>query len=43
VKLTHERKKCCKRYYDDVEVRRQVNIEFAYFSDVREGLANVDS
>jgi len=31
------------RYFDDQDVRRQVNIEFANFSDGREGFDNVDS
>ena len=32
MELTQERKKCFKRYFDDVDLRRQVNIEFANFS-----------
>jgi len=43
VKLTNERKKCFKRYFDDVDVRRQVNLEFANFSNGREAFHNVDS
>ena len=31
------------RYFDDPDVRRQVNIEFANFSDGREGFDDVDS
>jgi len=31
------------RYFDDPNVRRQVNIEFANFSDGREGFDDVDS
>ncbi|XP_068504247.1 uncharacterized protein [Phaseolus vulgaris] len=41
--LTQERKKCFIRYFDDADVRRQVNIEFANFSDGREYFADVDS
>ena len=32
LELTQERKKCFKRYFDDVDVRREVNLEFANFS-----------
>jgi len=39
----HKRKKCFKRYFDNAEVRRQVNIEFANFSNGREDFATVDS
>ena len=42
VELTHERKKCLMRYFDDVDVKRQENIEFANFSDEREDFADVD-
>jgi len=31
------------RYFDDPYVRRQINIEFANFSDGREGFDDVDS
>jgi len=31
------------RYFDDADVRRKVNIEFANFSDGRENFANVGS
>jgi len=31
------------RYFDDPDLRRQVNIEFANFSDEREGFDDVDS
>ncbi|KAJ1381432.1 Ribonuclease H-like superfamily [Sesbania bispinosa] len=43
LELTRERMKCFKRYFVDVEVRRQVNLEFASFSDGREGFDNIDS
>ena len=43
MKLTHEKKKCFKRYFDDVGVMRQVNIEFANFSNGMEGFVGVDS
>jgi len=36
VKLTHERKKCFKKYFDNADVRRQVNIEFVNFLDRKE-------
>jgi len=36
-------KKCFKRYFDDVNVRRQVNIELANFSNGREYFEDVDS
>jgi len=39
----HERKKCFMRYFNDVDIKRQVNIEFANFSDRREDFADVDS
>jgi len=42
-KLTDERKKYFGRYFDDVDVRRQVNLEFANFSGGREGFHHVDS
>ncbi|KAJ1377248.1 Ribonuclease H-like superfamily [Sesbania bispinosa] len=41
--LTLERMKCFKRYFVDVDVRRQVNVEFANFSDGREGFDDIDS
>jgi len=31
------------RYFDDLDVRRQVNIEFANFSKGREDFVDVDS
>jgi len=31
------------RYFDDVDVKRQENIEFANFSDEREDFADVNS
>ena len=40
---TYKRKKCFKRYFDDVDVRIQVNIEFANFSDGIKDFADVDS
>ena len=43
MELTHERKKCFMRYFDDVDVRRQANIKFANFSDEREDCADADS
>jgi len=43
VKLTHERNKCFKRYFDDAYIRRHVNIKFANFSCGRENFADVDS
>jgi len=42
-KLTQEKKKCFKVYFDDADVRRQVNIEFTNFSDGREDFGDVDS
>ncbi|KAG4935424.1 hypothetical protein JHK82_049727 [Glycine max] len=41
--LTRERLKCFKRFFPDVNVRRKVNIEFANFSDGREGFDDLDS
>ncbi|KAL5164740.1 hypothetical protein HKD37_18G049995 [Glycine soja] len=41
--LTRERLKCFKRFFLDVDVRRKVNIEFANFSDGREGFDDLDS
>jgi len=43
VELTLERNKCFKRYFVDMDVRRQVNLEFANFYDGREGFYDVDS
>jgi len=43
VKLTNERKKCFKKYFDDAGLRRQVNIECANFTNGRKDFANVDS
>ncbi|KAL5127115.1 hypothetical protein HKD37_14G039597 [Glycine soja] len=43
MELTHERLKCFKRFFLDVDVRRKVNIEFANFSDGREGFDDLDS
>jgi len=31
VEHTDERKKCLRRYFDDVDVRRQVDLEIAKF------------
>ena len=42
VELTLEIKKCLKRYFVDVDVRRHVNVEFANFFDGREGFDDVD-
>jgi len=39
----HKRKKCFMRYFDDPDVRRQINIEFASFSNGIEDFHNVDS
>ena len=41
--LTHERKKCFMKYFDDVDVRRQANLEFANFSNEREDFADPDA
>ncbi|KAL5176582.1 hypothetical protein HKD37_08G022501 [Glycine soja] len=43
LELTLERLKCFKRFFLDVDVRRKVNIEFANFSDGREGFDDLDS
>ncbi|KAL5147497.1 hypothetical protein HKD37_06G017177 [Glycine soja] len=43
MELTRERVKCFKRFFLDVDVRRKVNIEFANFSDGREGFDDLDS
>ncbi|KAJ1443724.1 Ribonuclease H-like superfamily [Sesbania bispinosa] len=43
MELTLERVKCFKRYFIDVDVRRQVNIKFANFSNGREGFVDIDS
>ncbi|KAJ1376644.1 Ribonuclease H-like superfamily [Sesbania bispinosa] len=43
MELTLEMMKCFKRYFVDVDVRRQVNVEFANFSDIREGFDDIDS
>ena len=40
---TDERKKCFRRYFDDVDVRRQVNLKFTIFSSEREDFHDVDS
>jgi len=42
-KLLREEKKCFMRYFDDVDIRTQVNIEFANFSDGREDFDDVVS
>ncbi|KAL3009924.1 hypothetical protein AAZX31_07G111100 [Glycine max] len=42
MELTRERLKCFKRFFLDVDVRRKVNIEFANFSDGREGFDDLD-
>jgi len=41
--LTREKKKCFKRYFDDADVRRQVNMEFTNFSNGREYFVDFDS
>ncbi|XP_045788744.1 uncharacterized protein LOC123883850 [Trifolium pratense] len=41
--ITDERVKCFKRLFPDADERRKVNVEFANFSDGREGFADVDS
>ena len=41
--LTRERLKCFKRYFDDDNERRQVNVEFANFSGGREDFDDIDS
>jgi len=43
VELTDERKKCFRRYFDDVDVRRQVNLKFTIFSSERKDFHDVDS
>ncbi|KAL5172115.1 hypothetical protein HKD37_16G044935 [Glycine soja] len=43
LELTRERLKCFKRFFLDMDVRRKVNIEFANFSDGREGFDDLDS
>ena len=43
LELTLERLKCFKRFFLDVDVRRKVNIEFANFSNGREGFDDLDS
>ncbi|KAH1198446.1 hypothetical protein GmHk_18G052024 [Glycine max] len=43
MELIRERLKCFKRFFLDVDVRRKVNIEFANFSDGREGFDDLDS
>lgn len=43
IELTRERVKCFKRYFIDDDVRRQVNVEFANFSDGRQGFDDLDS
>ncbi|KAJ1384591.1 Ribonuclease H-like superfamily [Sesbania bispinosa] len=43
LELTRERMKCFKRYFVDAEVRRQVNVEFANFTDGRDGFDDIDS
>ncbi|KAG5010005.1 hypothetical protein JHK87_018520 [Glycine soja] len=43
MELTRERLKCFKRFFLDVDVRRKMNIEFANFSDGREGFDDLDS
>ncbi|KAL3019145.1 hypothetical protein AAZX31_05G066300 [Glycine max] len=43
LELTRERLKYFKRLFLDVDVRRKVNIEFANFSDGREGFDDLDS
>jgi len=37
-----KKNKCFKRYFDDVDVRKHINIEFANFSDERKSFADVD-
>ncbi|XP_068498232.1 uncharacterized protein [Phaseolus vulgaris] len=41
--ITQERKKCFMRYFDDANIRTQVNIEFANFSGRREDFDDADS
>nr|XP_007132377.1 hypothetical protein PHAVU_011G089700g [Phaseolus vulgaris]ESW04371.1 hypothetical protein PHAVU_011G089700g [Phaseolus vulgaris] len=41
--ITQERKKCFMRYFDDADIRTQVNIEFANFSGGREDFDDADS
>ena len=43
MEFTDERKKCFKIYFDDVDVRRQVDLEFVYFYGRRKGFDDVDS
>ncbi|XP_057418312.1 uncharacterized protein LOC130712497 [Lotus japonicus] len=43
VEITRERMKCFRKYFVDVDVRRRVNVEFASFSDGREGFDDIDS
>jgi len=43
VEPTHERKKCFMRYFDYVDVRRQVNIKLANFLVGRKYFADVVS
>ncbi|RZB47321.1 hypothetical protein D0Y65_051095 [Glycine soja] len=43
LELTRERLKCFKRFFLDMDVRRKVNIEFANFSDGREGFDDLNS
>jgi len=41
--LLKKGKKCLKRYFDDVDVRRQVNFEFANFLGRLEDFVDDDS
>ncbi|XP_058729605.1 uncharacterized protein LOC131601743 [Vicia villosa] len=43
IELTDEREKCFRRVFPDADERRTVNIEFANFSDGREGFGNLDA
>ena len=43
MELTCERLKCFKRFFLDVDVRRKVTIEFANFSDGKEGFDDLGS
>jgi len=43
MELTYEKKNCVERFSDDVDVRRQVNIKFANFSNGREDVVDINS
>lgn len=43
VELTREMNKCFKRYFDYVNIRRQLNIEFVNFLDEREDFVDTKS